>query len=203
MLRKLQITIDDGPNSDKTGPNALNIILAELKTRGVKAAFFNLGEEAKANPKAITQINAAGHLLGNHSWDHLPKKYENYSDEEIIGQFQATHDEILKTHKIAMEYWRVPELRGIKKIEALLTTGPKPLYKRTHCDAHGISLDTAPGANSATMLAEIRSSLAKYPNITSPRLLFHVLDSTAANFNSVLNDLVKEGHTIVDFAQAE
>lgn len=201
-MANLQITIDDGPDSDKIGPTALNKILAEIKDRGVTAAFFNIGQEAKDNPKAIIQMLDGGHTLGNHSWDHLPKGYKKYSDEELISQFRETHDEILKTHKISMQHWRTPRLEGVPKIQPLLTTGTHPLYKLTHCDCHGISNDTQPGANSETMLANIRTSLATYPGVSSPRLLFHVKDNTASHLKAVLDALAKEGHVFVNFAQA-
>lgn len=200
-MSNLQITIDDGPDSDKSGPTALTNMLAELKTRGVRAAFFNIGLEAKGNPKALTQMIDGGHMLGNHSWDHLPKGFASYSDEEIISQFRTTHEEILKTHKISIQYWRAPRLEGVPTIQPLITTGAHPLYKLTHCDCHGISIDTQPGANAQTMLANIRASLAKYPGIKSPRLLFHVKDNTATHLKAVLDDLAKEGHVFVDFAQ--
>jgi Polysaccharide deacetylase len=67
-LAELQITIDDGPEPVRT---ALNPILDELAARSLVAAFFNLGEEVKANPGATQMILRRGHVLGNHSWDHL------------------------------------------------------------------------------------------------------------------------------------
>jgi peptidoglycan/xylan/chitin deacetylase (PgdA/CDA1 family) len=58
-MANLQITIDDGPDP----VTALNAMLDELAKRKVVAAFFNLGEEVKANPGATQTILRKGHIL--------------------------------------------------------------------------------------------------------------------------------------------
>jgi peptidoglycan/xylan/chitin deacetylase (PgdA/CDA1 family) len=57
MAKQLQLTFDDGP---EPVASALTPILAEVARRKIVAAFFNL-----------STIAAQGHVLGNHSWDHL------------------------------------------------------------------------------------------------------------------------------------
>ena len=62
---RVAITFDDGPDPEWT-PKILDI----LKKRGVKAAFFIVGEEAERNPDLVRRIVAEGHEIGNHSFTH-------------------------------------------------------------------------------------------------------------------------------------
>lgn len=62
---RVAITFDDGPDPEWT-PRILDI----LKQRGVKAAFFIVGQEAERNPDLVRRIVAEGHEIGNHSFTH-------------------------------------------------------------------------------------------------------------------------------------
>ena len=62
----VSLTFDDGPNSATT-PGLLDT----LKEKGVKATFFNVGENASTNAELLKRIVAEGHEIGNHSWDHV------------------------------------------------------------------------------------------------------------------------------------
>lgn len=57
------LTFDDGPTSRFTP--ALLEALGETP-----ATFFLVGHDIEANPDAAAAIVAAGHEIGNHSWDH-------------------------------------------------------------------------------------------------------------------------------------
>jgi len=62
---RVAITFDDGPDPEWTSQ-----ILDILKARGVKAAFFIVGEEAERHPDLVRRIVAEGHEIGNHSFTH-------------------------------------------------------------------------------------------------------------------------------------
>jgi cellulose synthase/poly-beta-1,6-N-acetylglucosamine synthase-like glycosyltransferase/peptidoglycan/xylan/chitin deacetylase (PgdA/CDA1 family)/spore germination protein YaaH len=62
---RVAITFDDGPDPEWT-PQILDI----LKNRGVKAAFFIVGDEGERNPDLVRRIVAEGHEIGNHSFTH-------------------------------------------------------------------------------------------------------------------------------------
>jgi peptidoglycan-N-acetylglucosamine deacetylase len=62
---ELALTFDDGPN-----PTWTPRLLDALASYEVHATFFLLGERAQAEPELVRRIAAAGHLIGNHSWDH-------------------------------------------------------------------------------------------------------------------------------------
>jgi peptidoglycan/xylan/chitin deacetylase (PgdA/CDA1 family) len=59
------LTFDDGPSSDY-----VNQILADLDRSGVRATFFVIGADAKADPAAMRGLVVARQELGNHSYDH-------------------------------------------------------------------------------------------------------------------------------------
>lgn len=63
--RRIALTFDDGPTSGGT-----NRVLAILARAGVPASFFAIGRNVQANPSILREIDAAGHVIGNHSFDH-------------------------------------------------------------------------------------------------------------------------------------
>jgi peptidoglycan/xylan/chitin deacetylase (PgdA/CDA1 family) len=60
------ISIDDGISTNKK----LNKVLSVLKKNNVRGYFFLLGDFAKKHPTWMKKIEDAGHVLGNHSYDH-------------------------------------------------------------------------------------------------------------------------------------
>ena len=61
----IALTFDDGPSIERT-----NFVLDVLKQKGVHATFFLLGSHAQQYPDLVRRIQAEGHVIGNHSWDH-------------------------------------------------------------------------------------------------------------------------------------
>jgi peptidoglycan/xylan/chitin deacetylase (PgdA/CDA1 family) len=74
------LTFDDGPNAEFT-PRVLEI----LASKQVPAAFFVIGEHARARPDLVVRIDGAGHLVGNHSdrhgWDFHFRLWSRVRDE--------------------------------------------------------------------------------------------------------------------------
>lgn len=207
VKRHLQLTFDDGPNPVKS---ALSPILAELATRKIKGAFFLIGEEVKTSRSAVVAIRDAGHVIGNHSWDHLPNGTANYTDEQIYTQFEDTHLEVQKAGVI-MELWRAPRGKDAQRIEKILLSPAIPkkkaLYTKTHCDWHADSGDSQNGVVTAeAMLRSIKEGFAHAAPLRIAgtrvwRVLFHVKTSTATALPEVLDTLAKEGGTFDDFSQ--
>lgn len=207
VKRTLQLTFDDGPEPVKS---ALNPILKEVEARGVIAAFFVLGEEVKTSRSAIVTIRDAGHVVGNHSWDHMEKGTSTYSDDQIYLEFEDTHAEVKKAG-VTMDYWRAPRGEQIQRIQQILRS-PKPpqkqLYSNGHCDWQADSKDAIGSSTAEAMLKSIERDF-KDPKIPPLRLkgtrvwrlLFHVKDSTAKALTNVLNELQAQGGTFVDFSQ--
>jgi cellulose synthase/poly-beta-1,6-N-acetylglucosamine synthase-like glycosyltransferase/spore germination protein YaaH/peptidoglycan/xylan/chitin deacetylase (PgdA/CDA1 family) len=59
------LTFDDGPDANWTGP-----ILDTLASRGVKATFFVIGQNADAHVPLLRRIYREGHEIGNHTYSH-------------------------------------------------------------------------------------------------------------------------------------
>ena len=59
------LTFDDGPHPVYT-PRILNI----LEKHGARATFFMVGEAASRYPEIVRMVARAGHVIGNHSWNH-------------------------------------------------------------------------------------------------------------------------------------
>lgn len=84
----------------ETFPSYLNIVvprvLAFLKDRQLKITFFIVGQDAalEKNREAIASIAAAGHEIGNHSFNHEPWLHL-YSKEELTNEFDKTETALL------------------------------------------------------------------------------------------------------------
>ena len=62
--KTVALTFDDGPGASTAA------ILSALRSKGVTATFFNLGQNAAARPQLVSSEARAGYLLGNHTWNH-------------------------------------------------------------------------------------------------------------------------------------
>ncbi len=64
--QEIYLTFDDGPNPETT-PLILNM-LAQFNAR---ATFFCVGENVLKHPETYQMIIDAGHMVGNHTHNHL------------------------------------------------------------------------------------------------------------------------------------
>ena len=65
-VKTVMLTFDDGPHPLFT-PN----ILAVLRKYDVKATFFVVGKVAAKYPQLVRAIAADGHVVANHTYDHI------------------------------------------------------------------------------------------------------------------------------------
>ncbi len=99
--KKVALTFDDGPNPEYT-----EVLLNGLKERGVKATFFLLGKEAEKYPEIVEDMYRDGHLIGNHSYEHV--NLSSLSDEAAIAQVDKTNQAIYQITGEYPEYIRPP-----------------------------------------------------------------------------------------------
>lgn len=79
-------TFDDGPQ-----PGLTEFILETLKTFQAKGTFFCVGENIKRYPKLATKIIEEGHVIGNHTFNHLSGwKTNDRTYFENIDLFEET-----------------------------------------------------------------------------------------------------------------
>jgi peptidoglycan/xylan/chitin deacetylase (PgdA/CDA1 family) len=73
--RTVALTFDDGPGTSTTA------ILKTLMRKGVRATFFNVGEQlGEHSPVARTEVRQ-GHTVGNHTWDHADLRHRNAAEQ--------------------------------------------------------------------------------------------------------------------------
>lgn len=79
--KAIALTFGDGP-SDYTEE-----LLDGLKTYNAKASFFVIGSKAEKNPEIVARAYNEGHLIGNHTYDHIRLPLNSIEDcEESIGK---------------------------------------------------------------------------------------------------------------------
>lgn len=98
---RIAITFDDGPSCRYTGK-----LLDGLKARGVKASFFLIGKNVKENPKLVKRIYEEGHLIGNHTYNHV--QITHLSEEEAVREIEKTDQEISRITGEHVMYMRPP-----------------------------------------------------------------------------------------------
>jgi peptidoglycan-N-acetylglucosamine deacetylase len=98
---ELALTFDDGPNPACT-PRLLDI----LAGHNVRATFFLVGRYANTEPDLVRRIQAAGHLIGNHSWSHpnLAITGARRVEEELT----RTRDTLQQITGAPLRYFRPP-----------------------------------------------------------------------------------------------
>ena len=62
----IALTFDDGPRRSTTTQ-----LLEGLAQRGVAATFFLIGEQVEGNEDLVARMEAEGHQVGIHTWDHV------------------------------------------------------------------------------------------------------------------------------------
>ena len=75
------LTFDDGPDPDYT-PLLLNV----LKKHSIYGTFFMVGKAAVKYPELVKQVAQAGHVIGNHSWDHC--SFRSITQKERLKQIR-------------------------------------------------------------------------------------------------------------------
>ena len=99
--RKLALTYDDGPND----PDTLRLIEV-LARHEVKATFFVLGRFVAQKPEIVRALASAGHVIGNHSWDHPRLIFA--SNAELRRQVGQTQTAIFDASGVTPTLFRPP-----------------------------------------------------------------------------------------------
>jgi peptidoglycan/xylan/chitin deacetylase (PgdA/CDA1 family) len=95
------LTFDDGPHATNT-PKLLDL----LKSKGVKATFFVVGQNVQEYPDIARRIVAEGHEIANHSWSHVA--YTRISEASARSQTQRTQEAIKKATGVDAANFRPP-----------------------------------------------------------------------------------------------
>ncbi|MBP2708044.1 polysaccharide deacetylase family protein [Microbispora sp. RL4-1S] len=95
------LTYDDGPN-----PSNTTTLLNTLRANGVRATFFNIGQNAQNNPSLVRAERDAGMWIGNHSWTH--PHLTQLGSAQIQSELQQTQQAIQQITGTAPKLFRPP-----------------------------------------------------------------------------------------------
>ncbi len=95
------LTYDDGPND----PDTLKL-MDVLARHDVKATFFLLGRFVQQKPEIVRALVSAGHVIGNHSWDHPRLIFA--SNAELLRQIEQTQSAIFDACGVMPTLFRPP-----------------------------------------------------------------------------------------------
>ena len=114
---RIALTFDDGPNAQYTP-----ILLDGLKKRNIRASFFLIGENIEGNEDILLQMRKDGHLIGNHTWDHV--QLDKIPAEKARLEIEKTNNRIYEVSGIYPSYVRPPFGAWIKDMELSVTMLP-------------------------------------------------------------------------------
>ncbi len=98
--KAIALTFDDGP-----WPKTTTQILDILKKNNIKATFFWVGRYLKTYPELGKQVVAAGHAIGNHTWNH---QYIKYNEEGAAREIDRTSSLIEEVTGVKTAMFRPP-----------------------------------------------------------------------------------------------
>ena len=166
------LTFDDGPHPEYT-PRLLQL-LSEL---GVPATFFLVGQEAERFPGIVRQIAEAGHVVGNHTFEHRDARL--ISLESFLAEVDRAKTLLRELSGQEVDLFRPPHGRlTIPKLLGLWRAGHRVVL--WNVDSRDYS---EPGP------AQIRDKLADRPLRAGDLLLFH---DNRPHCLAVLPDLIQE-----------
>jgi peptidoglycan/xylan/chitin deacetylase (PgdA/CDA1 family) len=97
----IALTFDDGP-----APGVTERILDALRTHGLRATFFMIGEKVAAAPELASRVLQEGHELGHHTYTH--RKLTELSDAEVESELDQTDTIFQKILGRRAEWFRPP-----------------------------------------------------------------------------------------------
>ena len=84
----IALTFDDGPRRSTT-----TALLDGLAERGVKATFFLIGKQLENNEDLIRRMDAEGHQIGIHTYDHV--SLTGLSKADFDAQVAVTRQKLM------------------------------------------------------------------------------------------------------------
>ena len=99
--KKIALTFDDGPH-----PVYTEQVLQVLDQGNIPATFFLLGQNIEENQDLVKEIDAKGHLIGNHTYHHV--QVTSLPLDQACEEIQKTSDLIESLTGKGTEYVRPP-----------------------------------------------------------------------------------------------
>lgn len=102
--KMIALTFDDGPH-----PVYTDKILDILERYGIKATFFVIGVNCRAYPEQLKREVAAGHEIGNHTYNH--PRLSKVKQKELVEELNKTEAVIAEISGSKPVLFRPPEGR--------------------------------------------------------------------------------------------
>ena len=100
--KAVALTFDDGPDPAFT-PRVLDI----LREKGVKAAFFCVGERVESAPDLVKRLAGEGHLVCNHSFSHA--MWINFGHyRRLRREIEQCNASIARATGVTPRFYRAP-----------------------------------------------------------------------------------------------
>lgn len=112
--RVLYLSFDDGPH-----PQATPFVLEQLAIFNAKASFFCIGKNVQLYPEIYDAIIAAGHVIGNHTQNHI-NGWKNNTENYIADIQEAT--KLIDSNLFRPPYGRI----SFSQIKALRSDSSLP-----------------------------------------------------------------------------
>ncbi|MGM1046065.1 MAG: polysaccharide deacetylase family protein [Bacillota bacterium] len=178
------LTFDDGPK-DKT---MINNLIDTLDKHDAKAIFFVNGYRVKQNPELLKLIHDRGQIIGNHSWDHIDLRKQNF--QETKKQIEDVQKIVMKTVGEKPKFFRPPFGSGgddVKKIAR-----DNNLLFMTWSNG-SLDWESKSKNNPDAVINNVMEQLHPGSNI-----LMHELPWTVEALDTLLTKLEKKGYSFVD-----
>ncbi len=114
---RVALTFDDGPH-----PIYTKLLLDGLLERNIKASFFVIGSNIPGNEDLIRRMAGEGHLIGNHTYDHV--QLSAMSAADACAQVEKTARLVREITGRDTEFVRPPFGAWDKDMERLFTMIP-------------------------------------------------------------------------------
>lgn len=113
ISKEIALTFDDGPH-----PIYTKKLLDGLRKRGVKVTFFLIGQNLDGNEDLVRQMKEDGHLIGNHSQNHIQLTAEDAKD--ACQQIESTNEKIFQITGERPQYLRPPYGSWSEELECMV-----------------------------------------------------------------------------------
>ncbi len=97
----IYLTFDDGPT-----PEVTSWVLNQLSLYQAKATFFCIGSRIQAYPDLVLQLLEEGHLLANHTYEHV-NGWKTITND-YVNEVLKTQDTIQTFQENKTKYFRPP-----------------------------------------------------------------------------------------------
>lgn len=102
--KTVSLTIDDGPH-----PLSCQKLLEVLKAKKVVASFFVVGKQVDGNPDLVRMMEADGHEICNHTYDHV--RLDKLDREKVFSQIHNCEVAVENAIGKKMTLFRPPGMR--------------------------------------------------------------------------------------------